>query len=200
MYIDDLNHAAVLSGLNADSVSGTTDLADGRWHFIAGVYEGPSTNVVRVYVDDALDIIGSISRLPTVSGAYTIDRFLDGSGYFAGLMDELIVYNRAITAEEVVKYYNKDLGRVAYWRMENNWEDSSGNNNFFTASGGPGFNKPDAKVGAAAGSFNGSNQYVSNFAPVNLNITTNFTITGWSYPKAAQWGGIIDRGLENTGG
>ena len=198
LYLDEYNHAVVGNGHGMDIVTGTSILSDGRWHFVSGVYEGPSTNAAKVYVDGVLESTGAITTPATPVQEFTIGRFLDNSGYFAGLMDELILYNRAITADEVIKYYNKDLGRVAYWRMDNNWQDSSGSNNTGTATNA-GFSAI-AKVGAAAVSFNGTNTYVANSSPAGLNLTTNFTIMGWINPATSQMGGIIDRAQENASG
>ena len=198
LFIDESNRAALGSG--SDAVSGMSSVGDGKWHFVAGSYEGPSTNIVKIYVDGLLDGMGVIATPANTSSAdYVIGSFLDNTGYFNGRLDELIVYNRVITADEVVKYYNADMGCVAYWQMENNWLDAAGNNNTLN-SGTAAFATADKKFGSAAGSFNGSNQYTANSAPVNINLTANFSISGWIYPKAAQTGGIIDRGTESAAG
>lgn len=67
-------------------------LERGRWHHVAGVYDGKER---RIYVDGQLDarepVTGTISR----GGKVTI-----GQG-FTGLIDELKVWNRALSEDEV---------------------------------------------------------------------------------------------------
>ena len=187
LYIDDMNKAALSSG--SDVVAGTTSLADGRWHFITAVYEGPSTNLVKVYVDGLLEGMGVITTPSTAAGDYTIGRFLDGTGYFNGQLDELIVYDYAITEDDINKYYNQDMGRVAYWKMENNWQDSSGNNKNLTASGAA--FSADSKVWAGAAKFDGVDDYAD--AGTWFNYQT-FSIAMWVNPGATQvqYADIID--------
>jgi len=85
---------------------GTIDVADGEWHFIVGTFDGEN---MKVYVDGELDgaplaHFGSIkanSQLLTV-GKYTLD-----GGEFDGIIDEVRVYNRALTLAETQRLYNE---------------------------------------------------------------------------------------------
>lgn len=69
---------------------------------------------------------------------------------------------------------------VGYWKMENNWNDSSGQGNHgAAASGTPSFST-NAKVGSYAGSFDGSSNVSVPDSP-SLGVTTSFTIMTWIY-------------------
>ena len=43
--------AAIGNGYGYGVVVGTTTIADGSWHLVTGVYDGPATNSARIYVD-----------------------------------------------------------------------------------------------------------------------------------------------------
>jgi hypothetical protein len=76
-------------------------LAINTWHFIAGTYDG---SVLRLYVDGVLVNSAALISRP----AQTAEPLLIGwkfggivSDHFAGLIDELQIYNRALSASEV---------------------------------------------------------------------------------------------------
>ena len=79
---------------------------------------------------------------------------------FAGSIDEAALYSRALTTTEINRAYNDGLGRVALWRMDNDWTDAPGHGNHGTAYNGATFS-PDKRVGSYAGSFDGTDDYVS---------------------------------------
>lgn len=69
---------------------------------------------------------------------------------------------------------------VGYWKMENNWNDSSGQNNHGAVAGGTPTFTTNAKVGTYAGNFDGSS-YVSVPDSPSLGVTTSFTVMTWIY-------------------
>lgn len=83
------------------------DLTLGVWHHVVGTYDGNST---RLYIDGML-------KMNTTSGPFTIvndDRpLMLGAEYspegnlvmFNGLIDNIMIYNRALSAEEVMAEY-----------------------------------------------------------------------------------------------
>ncbi len=72
----------------------------------------------------------------------------------------------------------RDMGLVGYWKFDNNFNDSSGNNNNGTQSGGVYFTTGKQ---AQAGSFDGSDDYVSVLNSANLNPSM-ITIIMWLQP------------------
>ena len=78
----------------------TTNVADGNWHHVACIYDG---SYARLYVD-------GVAATP-VAFSYTIsynaaNRFCIGTrenddNFYTGYIDEICVYNRALTASEV---------------------------------------------------------------------------------------------------
>lgn len=75
-------------------------------------------------------------------------------------------------------------GLVALWHMNNDWLDSSGNGKNGTAYAGATFDTTNKKLGVAAGSFDGIDDYVS--VPDNDVFDfggSNFTISAWIYRR-----------------
>ncbi|MBI1918641.1 MAG: hypothetical protein HYS12_28440, partial [Planctomycetes bacterium] len=88
-------------------LSGTTSIPLGTWVHVAATYDS-STGAVRLYFNGALD--ASLSVGPNQFIDASITDFLIGGGVtsdgvvrenFAGLIDELAIYNRALTGAEI---------------------------------------------------------------------------------------------------
>ncbi len=85
-----------------DRIAGGTSITPGKWHQIVVTYDGTT---MTTYVDSVNDGSGSFSTsLPTISGGAV------GIGghnleYFNGTIDEVRVYNRALSATEVAQLY-----------------------------------------------------------------------------------------------
>ena len=96
---------------------GSRNVNDGQWHHVAGVYDGAN---MFLYVDGTLDVsqpaTGSIAQnsAPLRIGANASDGE-DGTGYyFNGLIDEVSIYNRALTASEIQAIYTAGSGGKCY--------------------------------------------------------------------------------------
>ena len=89
---------AVIGSSNR-SVSGSTALTAGAWSHVAATYEG---STLRLYVNGTqvsqLAVSGSIA---TSNGALRIGGNSIWGEYFSGLIDEVRIYNRALTAGEI---------------------------------------------------------------------------------------------------
>ncbi|RZN42511.1 MAG: DUF11 domain-containing protein [Methanosarcinales archaeon] len=84
----------------------TKRIGDGNWHHVVSKRVGLTS--AELYIDGAF--IGSRTDLPRTSSD-TIDplsmgRLSSGYGrYFKGIIDEVLIYNRALTAEEIKQHY-----------------------------------------------------------------------------------------------
>ena len=87
------------------NISGTSMISDGKWHLLVVVYEGSSTNIVRLYVDGAEQNSWVIGAPVAASQIFTIGRFINGGGQFNGLIDELAIYKRALTLDEIIFHH-----------------------------------------------------------------------------------------------
>ena len=107
---------------------------------------------------------------------------------FQWLIDDVRVYNRPMSSEEVSKLYNYEKedsfkdGLVAHYPFNGNANDASGNGKNATVHG-PTLTK-DRFEQSKAYSFDGSNDYIS--APNNLKnfgIQNQFTLSSWFWLK-----------------
>lgn len=70
---------------------------------------------------------------------------------------------------------------VAYWKMDGDYTDSSGNNKTLTANGGATTSNAEFKVGSESGFFDGSNDFLSRADDDDFDFGTNpFSIGFWA--------------------
>ena len=134
------------------------------WHLITAVYDGQKK---YLYKDGIL--IGSQVATGALGTSGTATAYIGsnlGTGeFFNGLIDEVRLYNRALSPAEVSQLYNYAPGPVGYWNFEENTgtvaKDKSGNNN--TGTLGTGNSAPTWSSGKYGSSlnFNGTSQFVS---------------------------------------
>ena len=93
------------SDLAANVLTGTVPLSPGVWHHITVVR---SFHQYRLYVDGALDNFLNAAPLNPWSGEDVILGAENATGQepFSGLIDEVEVFNRALTADEIAAIYN----------------------------------------------------------------------------------------------
>jgi hypothetical protein len=81
---------------------------DGQWHHIVGVYDG---STVSLYVDKAL--VASTPASGTIQSSFgtplTLGRFNGGGFTFAGDLDEVAIYDHALTADQIHHHYNQAI-------------------------------------------------------------------------------------------
>ena len=99
---------------------GTTDLVDGEWHHVAAVLEddgSPDVSEILLYVDGVVDeILGGTGRLVnTASGIECrIAYDLNNTGrVYQGLIDDVRIYDRALSADEIQALIQNPGGTVA---------------------------------------------------------------------------------------
>jgi subtilisin-like proprotein convertase family protein len=169
--------------LTIDGVGGTV-VSDGGsvglndWHHVAVVRDGDGN--WATYVDgvprgsgmSAADLNKIDPGTPISLGA--------GNGAFGGSMDEVYIFRRTLTPEEVAALYGKPVLRLQMEGSTGIAADSSGFRNNATCQGGcP--TKPGISGNAAE--FNGSN-YLSIGSSPSLNLSNGkFTIAAWVYPE-----------------
>ncbi|MCX7834832.1 MAG: choice-of-anchor D domain-containing protein [bacterium] len=104
----------------------------GPWQHVAITYDG---SYVRYYLNGSLsNSVAYSGTLGSFSSAkLTIGYNDNNNDYFNGFLDEIRIYNRALTASEIYQCYSPTNGLLAYYSM-NNTSDSTGNNNDLTPS------------------------------------------------------------------
>ncbi len=82
------------------------NLADGAWHQVGMVFNVGTTNGTTLYIDGAAvtttTIVSAAQTVPVVIGAGTAGV----SQIFTGLIDEVRIYNRTLSASEILSQYN----------------------------------------------------------------------------------------------
>ncbi|MDD4062227.1 MAG: LamG domain-containing protein [Candidatus Pacebacteria bacterium] len=129
------------------------------WIHFVGVFDS-STKEASIYVDGVFvnSAIISDSTLKKGANYFTIGGRYNGSdwiSFFDGLIDDVRIYNRALSETEIQKLYNETEnitdGLVGHWDMDETFGDlavdSSGNNNHGTIYG--------AKRGGSKGKYVG---------------------------------------------
>ena len=93
---------------NNATLTGNTVVADGQWHHVAGVYDGSS---LKLYVDGQLDASTAASAgTLNVSGPLFLGRHYANTQFsFAGNLDEAAVFERSLSAAEVLEHFTAGL-------------------------------------------------------------------------------------------
>lgn len=110
MRIDATNKLVgfTVSGFLSDSVTGTTNLNAGTWYFVVSTFDS-SINTLKVYVNGVLENTNSNATIkpPSSSASLKIgSRGSDIATLFYGNIDEARIYNRALSATEILNMYN----------------------------------------------------------------------------------------------
>ena len=195
---------------------GVSAINDGRWHHMLVTRSG---NTAIIYMDNIVrQTTTNAGNAPSGTGPNIIDiggwGGVDSNGW-AGTVDDVRIYNRALSATEVTSLYNSgaervnasqnstksslDTGLVALWSF--NGSDVSGSTAFDRSGNGYNgtlVNSPKVATGVLgqALSLNGTNNYVS----TGFNQTLNdFTACAWFKLNGtiAAGGRILDKSYNN---
>jgi len=105
---------------------------DNAWHHVAVVRTSAGSNNVSIYVDGVLNSIGT-STLAPVTNALNIGtyNYFNTQQFFNGYIDELRIWNRSLTLDEIQNNMNCELpsGQIGLVRYYNfNMGVAGGNN------------------------------------------------------------------------
>src|SRR3989344_1263779 len=217
----------ISSGGTSHQRCGSKTLSLNTWYHATGVYDA-SALTLDVYLN------GSIDNGTLVGGAIPSSQDDAGSPVeigcrnqtalnpcwsappnltFNGAIDDVRIYNRALSAAEVKALYQSGAvainssqnnrlkdGLVGLWSFNggdmngNTAYDRSGSNNNGTLTNGP--TKTIGKIGQAL-SFDGVNDYV-NVNPANSVDNAQMTYSAWIYPINTTSGEVIYTGIGTT--
>ena len=97
-----LSAAIGTPSLGYQSVSGTNVVQTNTWSHVAMTYDGAALNV---YVNGQLDAtIAASGRINSIPDPVFLGT--EGARYFIGLLDEVAIYNRALSATEIKAIYD----------------------------------------------------------------------------------------------
>lgn len=190
------------TGNNADSnraIGGGTVLSTGRWYHVVGVYDDVNDRIAT-YVNGSLDRESlAATRVLSNSGNVVIGKepFM-GAFYWNGRIDDVRIYNRVLSAQEIKNLYNSasavystsqtptglKSGLVGNWTFDGkdmtpNVRDRSGQGNHGNLAGQISTSTATGRLGQAL-SFDGVNDKVTS---ADLGLNTNATYTLWIKPN-----------------
>ncbi len=121
------------SGGTSSHTSGTVAIDDGNWHFITAVYDA-GAGEIRNYVDTELDT--TTTGVPedaygTNAGIFVLMDHLER--YTQGSLDEVRIYNRALSTEEIKMHYQSEFSKFnsTQYRFYDNVTDSDGTYTYY---------------------------------------------------------------------
>ncbi len=112
--IDSTNNYALRVSVGGGYIVGSTTLNDDGWHHVAAVLwedGSPDADEIRLYVDGAEETISSFgSRAINTSNSGDVEiGTIGGSQLFDGLIDDVQIFSRALSASEISR-----LGSIGY--------------------------------------------------------------------------------------
>ncbi len=182
---------------------GKTVVPNNQWTHVAGTYTS-STGVFRVFINGVQDTTSTIAGAAPVSNT---DSLLIGRGSnnpFNGMMDEIRIWNRDLSATEILMIMRSSLGTnsgiyqglVASYTFQN----STGSGTLFSLNDFSGNNLTAFNKGASAVSFanqpgntisindclmlDGTGDYLAGPDNSVVSPTDGITIEAWVYPKS----------------
>ncbi len=159
-------------------------IQDGQWHHIAVVLDNDgSMNVdeTKHYVDGVLQSVYSTTAYPVNTVAAEDMTFgqsiVHGGNFFAGQLDEVRIYDRALSEDEVRTMMGECL--EAHWKLDNDYNDVA-NGHDGTPVGDPVFDEGRIDHGIR---FNGQRQYIQIQHDSALEVKLPITLMCWFYLK-----------------
>ncbi len=120
----------------------TTTLNDNKWHFIVATY---SMSGISIYIDGELNISasGNANNIENTI-LYIGARAGYSDSHFSGIIDDIRIYNRALTPQEITSLYEE----CGYPNSSTNIWQSNGNSIYYDGVGnvGIGIDEPAAKL------------------------------------------------------
>lgn len=200
MYFRSGKNTGTSSGTDFQEVPTTTTITDGYWHFIVCTWDG---NNLKIYCDGRLEGTQAWTNAPAYAATTYIrvgcanDTGTDNS-FWNGDLDDLFLLNGvALDAGTIRALYGSGL--LAYYRLESNFTDSSGNGYDLTTTGTP---------GNVTGVFGNGKSFVINTSYASIADASfpklpskAFSISGWVYPTntGAGWQYIASKRSGNNG-
>jgi len=93
-------------------VEGNTEIIDGNWHHIVGIWD---QGHIKLYVDGKLDATKKVpAPMSTNDDRIGIGGDIDNdTRYFSGKIDDVRIYNKALTPVQVEKLFKKGSYRIS---------------------------------------------------------------------------------------
>ncbi|MDO9067567.1 MAG: LamG-like jellyroll fold domain-containing protein [Deltaproteobacteria bacterium] len=186
-FVEDTGLYFGWNNFQIQSTGGAADLPLNTWTHIAGSSDGTT---LKLFINGQLAASGAGTLGPENDDPLKLGAAgTCGTGPFGGFIDEMTIYHRTLSAEEIAASYNAgSAGKcrsctpapadmAAWWMAENNAEDSVGSHDGTLVNGAT---FASGKVDTAF-SFDGVNDaiHVGMLGDIGLNETQPFSISAW---------------------
>lgn len=154
------------------------------WKLVTCTYDGSNT---KIYANNSL-----LTTSPSYSGSLASNsqawqigaRTTFSNSYYKGSLDEVRIYNRALSLTEITNIYNTPSGPIGFWKMdESSWNGTAGEVKDYSGAANNGVRGGNATTASGifgnAGTFDGSGDYVSVSNTSALKPTNAITISEW---------------------
>lgn len=101
---------SVNNGAGDTYITGSTTITTGTWYFVAVTYSSGHLNLYVNGSSDATEVTTATGNLRTASDILTMASYRDATGQWDGLIDEVSVWNRALTSTDITDLYNSGSG------------------------------------------------------------------------------------------
>jgi hypothetical protein len=174
-------------------------ISEDIWTHVALTYDGSAMKMYKNGVCEAsLSASGNLLLADSSSNeSFYIGKNTDWSGYYDGRIDDVRIYSRAVSADEIASIWSQG-SLVGYWQLDETGgttaHDSSGNDNDGTL-----FNMDywhawcTGHVGGAL-DFDGYNDYVRVYDNSTFDIANKITLAAWINPdNGSSWKTIASK-------
>jgi poly(3-hydroxybutyrate) depolymerase len=188
-------------GSNTYGFTGANAVSPGTWYHVAAVFDGTQTgdaNRLKVYIDGVQQTLSfSATAIPANTSNTNAAPFMAGGEpsccYVNGTIDEVRVWNTALSAGTIADWKDKLLGSchpnaanlIVYWPLDNNANPATATAELGTAYTGAITNGSYVISNQAVAPSGCSGARVS-LAPPLEEITANKPVTGKIYPNPTE--------------
>ena len=199
------------NGVGAESLETSIESYLNQWIHLVGIIKG--SDELRIYINGVSVVDRSISISPETVARYVMMGRV-ATQYLNGTIDEVKIYNRALTAAEVKASYLgqtvSETGLIAEYFMNEGTgteiADTSGSGNTGTLTGGTAWEERPLYITTGGDdnnclNFDETDDYVSCGNDSSLNITTEITLEAWVKMNAyTDYDTIVWKTYNSTGG
>lgn len=200
-------------------LNGTTIIPSNAWSHIAGVYNS-ATNTFSIYVNGFFDTSNVVAGAVPVTNN---DSVWIGKGFnspFKGQLDEVRIWNRALSSSEVNHFQYTSLGSgtgpysglvLSLTFQDNDANASDFSTGDYSGNGNTGFNRgttaydmsnrplPTVQMNDCI-ELSGSDDFLAGADNVSVSPTTQLTLSAWIYMRSYSNSIIIHKGGSSGGG
>lgn len=187
--VNDLVCSIPTTTTDANTYGYTTNdvLSNGTWTYVTCVFDGTASgnsSRLKMYINGENQTLTYSGTVPSSTQSTTSNARIASTAndqlFFNGVIDEVRIYERALSQTEVKSLYESSPGPVAYWDFDENAgttaNDNSGNGNEATFSGSPSWDT--GKYGSSL-RFDGASNYLTASGSLLNAGVGSFTVSAW---------------------